>query len=133
AGEASRGWPDGSRLPLGQARPRRVDSGEVLSRLNDKTRLASQQNLLEFGNALAGRGADLNTFIREVNPLLLNLPPLMRNLSNPQTRLVPFFRALARSASIVAPVAQTQADLFANLDTTFAALSDVRGDLQPSI
>jgi len=132
-GTSPRGWPDGSTLPLGRARPRPVEIDEVLNTFDARTRRASQENLLEFGNALAGRGADLNTFIREVNPLLQNLPPVMRNLSNPQTRLVPFFRALARSASIVAPVAQTQADLFANLDTTFAALSDVRGDIQRSI
>jgi hypothetical protein len=41
------------------------------------------------------------------------------------TKLRAFFPALARAASIVRPAAQTQADLFANLDTTFTALSSV--------
>ena len=43
-------------------------------------------------------------------------------------------RALGRTASIVAPVAETQAALFGNLDTTFRALANVaRPFLQDSI
>jgi hypothetical protein len=57
----------------------------------------------------------------------------MRNLSSSRTRLAGLFQALGRSARIVAPVAQTQADLFANLDTTFNALSQVRPEIQQSI
>jgi virulence factor Mce-like protein len=132
-GTSKRGFDDGATVPLRQARPQPVEIDEVLNTFDDKTREASQKNLLEFGNALAGRGADLNTFINEVNPLLINLRPVMRNLSDPRTRLPQFFQALERGARIVAPVAQTQADLFANLDTTFSALSDVRNDIRESI
>jgi ABC-type transporter Mla subunit MlaD len=132
-GTSKQGFEDGATVPLGNARPKQVEIDEVLNTFDDKTRRAAQLNLLEFGNALAGRGKDLNTFVREVNPLLLHLVPVMRNLSDPDTRLREFFRALGRSASIVAPVAQTQADLFVNLDTTFNALSEVRGDIQQSI
>ena len=132
-GHAKQGFPDGATIPLSNARPRPVEIDEVLNTFDAKTRSAAQDNLLEFGNALAGRGADLNTFIQEANPLLRNLVPVMRNLSNPRTRLRQFFRALARSAAIVAPVAQTQGDMFANLDTTFRALSDVRTEIKQSI
>jgi ABC-type transporter Mla subunit MlaD len=57
----------------------------------------------------------------------------MQNLSDNRTRLGRLLESLENAASIVAPVAQTQADLFVNLDTTFSALSAVRGDIQDSI
>jgi len=132
-GTSSKGFDDGDTVPLRNAKPQPVEIDEVLNTFDAKTRRAAQVNLLNFGNALAGRGADLNTFINEVNPLLVNLVPVMRNLSDPRTRLPQFFQALERGARIVAPVAQTQADLFANLDTTFSALSDVSDDIRSSI
>jgi virulence factor Mce-like protein len=132
-GTAKQGFPDGATIPLGNAKPVPVEIDQVLNTFDDKTRTAAQENLFEFGNALVGRGNDINTFIREINPALLHLVPVMRNLSNPRTRLRQFFQALGRSASIVAPVAQTQGDLFVNLDTTFRALSDVRDDIRASI
>jgi virulence factor Mce-like protein len=132
-GTSERGFGDGATVPIGSARPEAVEIDEVLNTFDDETRQASRVNLLEFGNALTGRGQDLNVFIQELNPLLRDLVPVMRNLSDPDTRLREFFGALGRSASIVAPVAQTQADLFANLDTTFGALAEVAPDIQESI
>jgi len=132
-GTSDQGFEDGATVPLSNAQPHPVEIDEVLNTFDDPTRAAAQQNLLEFGNALAGRGEDLNTFVREINPVLRNLVPVMRNLSDRRTRLAQFFQALERSARIVAPVAETQADLFVNLDTTFGALSEVRGDIQESI
>jgi virulence factor Mce-like protein len=133
-GTASRGLPDGATLPLRSARPQPVEIDQVLSTFDDRTRAASQSNLTEFGNAFAGRGQDLNRAIEELNPLLTNLPPVMQNLSDPQTRLGRLVTALGRTARVVAPSAATQAELFANLDTTFRALANVsRPYLQDSI
>ena len=67
-------------------------------------------------------------------PLFANLEPVMKNLSDPRTGLRRFFPALERAASIVAPVAETQAELFENLDITFAALAGVaRPSIQETI
>jgi virulence factor Mce-like protein len=133
-GTSNRGWPDGSTIPLTQARPRPVEIDEVLNMFNDKTRAASRVNLKEFGDALAGRGQDLNIAIEEFNPLLVNLVPVMRNLSDPRTKLPELFRALGRTAAEVAPVAETQAELFKNLDITFRAFANVaRPYIQQSI
>ena len=58
----------------------------------------------------------------------------MRNLSSSQTDLAGFFHGLERASAEVAPVAQTQADMFRNLDTTFSALAAVsRPFIQDSI
>jgi phospholipid/cholesterol/gamma-HCH transport system substrate-binding protein len=133
-GTSSKGWEDGSTIPLRQATPKPVEIDEVLNTFDDKTRAASRVNLTEFGNAFAGRGQDLNVAIQALNPLLINLVPVMRNLSDPRTKLPQLFRALEQTASQVAPVAETQAALFVNLDTTFRALSNVaRPYIQQSI
>jgi virulence factor Mce-like protein len=124
-GTSNKGYPDGGTIPLRQATPKPVEIDEVLNMFNDKTRAASRVNLREFGNALAGRGQDLNQAIEALNPLLTNLVPVMRNLSNPQTKLPQLFRALEQTASQVAPVAEQQGSLFVNLDTTFTAFSNV--------
>jgi hypothetical protein len=106
---------------------------QVLNMFDDETREASRVNLNEFGMTLAGRGQDINRAIEEFNPLLRNLVPVMQNLSDDRTQLARLFQSLQRAASIVAPAAQTQADLFVNLDTTFSALAAVTDDIQASI
>jgi virulence factor Mce-like protein len=132
-GSAKQGFPDGATVPLGQAKPHPVEFDEFLGTFDARTRQAERVNLNEFGNALAGRGLDLNRAIEAFNPLLTNLGPVMNNLADPRTRLVRLFQALDKTASEVAPVAQTQADLFRNLETTFAAINKVRADYQQAI
>jgi phospholipid/cholesterol/gamma-HCH transport system substrate-binding protein len=133
-GTSSDGFDDGATIPLRNARPEPVEIDQFLNMFDDKTRAASQSNLIEFGNGFAGRGEDLNRAIEGANPLLVNLTPVMQNLSDPQTRLGRFVRALGRTARIVAPAATTQAELFRNLDITFGALARVaRPFLQDSI
>jgi virulence factor Mce-like protein len=128
------GFADGATIPIRNATPEPVEIDEVFNTFNKPTRAASETNLTEFGNALAGRGQDLNDAIALAPSLLGNLIPVMNNLSDPATRLNNLFPALERAASIVAPAAQTQADLFVNLDTTFSALADVaRPFIQDSI
>jgi virulence factor Mce-like protein len=132
-GHSARGLEDGATIPLRQATPRPVEIDEVLNTFDDRTRAASRTNVDEFGTAFAGRGAELNRTIEDINPLLLDLVPVMRNLSDPRTRLSQTVRALGRAAAVVAPAAATQAELFRNLDTTFAALARVAGPLQQTI
>jgi virulence factor Mce-like protein len=132
-GHARRGFEDGSVVSLGHAKPHPVEFDEFLGTFDDKTRQASRTNLNEFGDALAGRGLDLNIAIHDFNPLLRYLGPVMTNLADRRTHLVRLLQALDRTAAEVAPVAETQAALFRNLDSTFGAISSVRGDYQQSI
>ena len=132
-GRSTRGFEDGATIPLASAKPAPVEFDEVLNTFDDRTRAAGRTNIDEFGTAFAGRGPDLNRAIEELNPLLLNLVPVMQNLSDPRTQLAQTVRALGRTARVVAPAAETQAELFRNLDTTFAALARVAGPLQQSI
>jgi virulence factor Mce-like protein len=124
-GSAGKGFRAGATIPLANANPRPVEIDQVLNTFDLKTRIGSRKTLEGLGNGLAGRGQDLNEVIRLLPPLLSNLEPVMINLSDPRTRLARFFPSLERAARIVAPAAETQGQLFENLDTTFTALSSV--------
>ena len=132
-GKEKGGFEDGATVPLAAATPEPVELDEVLNTFDDKTRAASRVNLEEFGNALSGRGADLNRAIEAFNPLLLSLTPVMDNLAAPDTQLVRFIHALRQTAGEIAPVAEDQASLFRGLDKTFTAISDVKSDYQQAI
>jgi len=124
-GKAGAGYAAGSTIPLSQAQPHPVEIDEVLNMFNQPTREGQQKSLQGIGDALTGRGEDLNEAILALRPLFTNLQPVAANLAAPRTQLRRFFPALNRTAGLVAPVGQTQADLFGNLDTTFTALADV--------
>jgi virulence factor Mce-like protein len=124
-GTAARGWRAGSTIPLADATPHPVEIDQVLNTFDLKTRLGARKSLVGFGDALAGRGRNLNEAIGLLPPLLTNLEAVTVNLTDPRTKFARFFPSLARAARIVAPAAQTQGELFANLDTTFTALSAV--------
>ena len=133
-GNSSQGFKPGSTMPLTAARPEPVEIDQVFNMFDTPTRSAIQQNLLEFGNALAGRGGDLNEAIGQFKPLVERLTPVMRNLADPNTGLSNFVSSLSATAEEVAPVAEIQGQLFADLDTTFAAFARVsRPFIQESI
>ncbi|HKN94555.1 MAG TPA: MlaD family protein [Thermoleophilaceae bacterium] len=132
-GRASRGFVNGATLPLSAARPTPVEIDDVFNMFNEPTRAAERQNLTTFGDALAGRGIGLNQAIAEFPRLLGTLTPVAANLASPQTGLATFFQALDRGAREVAPVAEAQGELFANLDTTFSSLATVTRAIQDSI
>ena len=133
-GDSDEGFEEGSVVPLSAATPEPVELDTVLSMFDEETRLASQENLLEFGNALAGRGPALNSALGRLPGVLEVLEPVMRNLSSPETNLAGFIRALSATAAEVAPVAETQAQMFADLNVTFTALAEVaRPFIQESI
>jgi virulence factor Mce-like protein len=133
-GTATKGYDEGATIPIKAATPTPVEFDEFLSTFDDKTRAGAQKQLEGFGNALAGRGQDLNQAIQALNPLLLQLGPAMANLADDRTKLARFSEALGRTSAIVAPVAEQQASLFRNLDTTFDALAAIaRPYLQDTI
>ncbi len=124
-GDSTQGFAAGETIPLSAARPEPVEIDEVFNTFDEPTRDAIQVNLLEFGNALAGRGVSLNNAIGELRPLVERLQPVMRNLAAPDTGLARFVSALAAAAEEAAPVAEIQGRLFVDLETTFRAFADV--------
>jgi virulence factor Mce-like protein len=133
-GEGRAGLRPGATIPVRQARPEVVELDDLFNMFDAKARVGSRNSLEGFGGGLAGRGRDINLAIEQFVPLLSNLEPVARNLSDPRTRLDRFFRSLGRAAEEVAPVAEEQASLFVNLDTSFTALASIaRPFLQETI
>ncbi len=124
---AGRGGPvlkPGSTIPVRQVREP-VELDEFFNMFDAKARVGSRNSLDGYGGGLAGRGQDLNSAIAAFVPLVQDAEPVLRNLSDPETRLARFFRSLADTATEVAPVAEQQASLFVGLDASFTALSSV--------
>lgn len=133
-GSSDEGFAEGAVMPLASAVPEPVELDTVLSMFDAETRLAAQENLVEFGNALAGRGPQINAALGRLPGVLELLEPVMRNLSSPETNLAGFINALGATAAELAPVAEIQAQMFGSLDTTFTALAEVaRPFIQESI
>ena len=84
-GTSDEGYEEGSTLPLRVATPEPVEIDEFFNIFDEPTRLASQANLVAFGDALAGRGPDLNVALGELRPLVTRLEPVARNLASPKT------------------------------------------------
>ena len=119
----------GETIPLSQT-SEPVDIDQLFNMFDAKTRTASQVNLNNFGNGLAGRGVDLNETIHTLRPLVTNAIPVLRNLAAPATGLREFWKALDRAAEQNAPVAQTNASLWSEQDTFFTAWASVARSLE---
>ncbi|HMT06209.1 MAG TPA: MlaD family protein [Solirubrobacterales bacterium] len=132
-GSSSEGLKPGGTLPESQA-DEPVDMDQWFNMFQEPVRRAIQKNLAEYGGAFAARGVDINEILGQLPPLLKVAEPVARNLASEKTGLRGFVRGLAQAAAEVAPVAETQADMFVQLDTTFTALAEVaRPYIQDSI
>lgn len=124
-GDSSEGFEPGDTIPITAARPEPVDIDEFFDMFDEPTRDAIRRNQAGFGNALAGRGPQLNEAFGALRRLAENGQPILRTLVEPSTDFDGFWRALEALSATVAPVAETQANLFAALDSTFAAFARV--------
>ena len=124
-GTSSTTLPAHATLPVRQARPQPVELDEVLGSFDSRAREGARRTLDGLGSGLAGRGAQLGDAIGALPPLLSDLEPVAANLSARRTRLARLITALGATADELAPHAEGQAQLFADLDTTFGALAEV--------
>ena len=113
-----------SRSPRRQPEP--VDIDQFFDMFDEQTRKAIQRNLAGFGNALAGRGPQLNEAFGAAAPAgRKRASRSLRTIVAPSTDFGGFWRALEDLSATVAPVAETQASMFVALDRTFAAFARV--------
>jgi virulence factor Mce-like protein len=131
-GDSQRGLRNGATVPVSQSGAT-TDLDQVLNMFTPPTRAGVQQSTIGFGEAVAGRGYDLNQAIGKFLPLISNLLPVTTNLASPSTDLAGFLHGLESLSGALAPVAQTQASLFTNLNTTFSALAGVAPSLQNTV
>ncbi len=107
-----------------------VNSGAIGPELDDffsifdePTRKNVERNLDHFGTALAGRGDEVNRTLDALPELLGDLPPVMRTLSDPDTRLARLVRETGDTTRILAPVSSDLARGFTAMADTFEAIS----------
>jgi virulence factor Mce-like protein len=124
-GSSRRGFPPGGTIPLSAARPEPVDIDQFFDMFDERTRNAIRRNLAGFGNALAGRGPQINGTISVLRRLVESGQPALRTIVAPGTNFGGFWRALEDLSATVAPVAEQQASMFVALDRTFAAFARV--------
>ncbi|HEY5332039.1 MAG TPA: MlaD family protein [Solirubrobacterales bacterium] len=124
-GTSNVGFKAGETIPVRYAKPEPGDIDKFFDMFNTPTRKAIQRNLAGFGNALAGRGPQLNQAIGALRGLVEEGEPAVTNLAAPSTNFGGFFKALEALSATVAPVAEQQASMFVVLDQTFAAFAHV--------
>jgi virulence factor Mce-like protein len=124
-GDSPRGLEPGETLPVSAARPEPVDIDQFFSMFDEETRSNVQRSTAGFGNALAGRGPQVNNAIGSLRNLAVAAQPVLRAIVAPSSNFAGFWRALEDLNATVAPVALAQADLFVALDRTFAAFARV--------
>lgn len=121
-GRSRRTFADGATMPARQARVP-VELDELFNMFDAPTRAGVQGSLEGVGDALAGRGADLNRTIQAAPELFGRLQSVMTNLDDPRTDLESFFKELGDTARVIAPVSRTNARLFTRMADTFDALA----------
>ncbi len=124
-GDSEEGFEAGATIPVSSAKPEPVDIDEFFSMFDDETRRGIRQNLAGFGNALAGRGPQLNEAIGALSRAAISGQPILRKIVEPSTNFAGFWRSLEALSATVAPVAETQAQMFVALNRTFAAFARV--------
>jgi ABC-type transporter Mla subunit MlaD len=124
-GSSTKGFKAGETIPVRFAEPEPGDIDKFFDMFNEPTRKAIQRNLAGFGNALAGRGPQLNQAIGALRGLVEQGEPAAATLAAPSTNFAGFFKALEAFSATIAPVAQQQASMFVVLDETFGAFANV--------
>lgn len=131
-GDSKQTIANGGNLPLSQATIA-TEFEDLLNTFDERVREGNKRSLQEFGNAFAGRGADLNTAFGELGPLFQNLEPVARTISDPAARLGDFIAALAQAAHDTAAAGDQAGEVFANADKTFAAFAAASNGIQESL
>ncbi|MHB8689946.1 MAG: MlaD family protein [Solirubrobacteraceae bacterium] len=121
-GISSRMFADGATVPVSRTNvPVQLD--QVFDTFTTPTRQNIERGLVGFGDALAGRGSDLNDTFHSLPSLLTHLQPVAAYLSAPATELTRFLDQLNGLTTTLSPVAGTLAQLFADQATTFGAIA----------
>ncbi|MEZ5076558.1 MAG: MlaD family protein [Solirubrobacterales bacterium] len=124
-GDSEESFAAGEQIPVTAATPEPVDIDEFFDMFDEPTREAIRKTQAGFGNALAGRGPQLNEALGALRRAAESGQPVLRAIVAPSNDFAGFWRALEALSATVAPVAETQASLFVALDRTFAAFANV--------
>ena len=131
-GKARRTLPEGGTLPLENSGTT-VEIEDALAVFDPEGRAALQRVIASLGDALAGRGGDLNETIGTTAPMLPRLQAVLSNLSAEETRLGAFVRGAAAATTALEPVATELGPLVRASGDTLGALDAAGPSLGESI
>jgi virulence factor Mce-like protein len=131
-GTSTKYFADGGTMPITHTTVP-VQFEDINTAFNAPTRKAIQNNLVGFGDTFAARGSALNDTFASLPRLLGYLRPVAAYLSDPKTQLTRFLNSLEGFMGAISPVAKTNAKLFTDMATTFAAIGHSPSDLQNTI
>ncbi len=100
-----------------------VDLDTAFATFGPKTQRGLRLVIGQLGDAVAGRGSQLNDAIYSTRGLIGPLDSLLALLASPKTHLSQFVSGLAATTSALAPVMPTLSSLLVNAKTTFDALT----------
>src|SRR5690348_5079019 len=115
-GNSEKGFKAGETIPVAAYHPEPVDIDQFFDMFDEKTRQSIRQNLAGFGNALAGRGPQLNEAFGALRRAVVSGQPVLRKIVEPSSNFAGFWRSLEALSATVVPVAETQASMFVVLD-----------------
>jgi ABC-type transporter Mla subunit MlaD len=99
-----------------------VDLDQALATFGPRTRHGLRGSLASLGDAVAGRGSQINDSLVALRELMGPLQSLLSTLADPATRLPDFISGLAATTGVLAPVAPALDSLLRGGATTFQAL-----------
>ena len=132
------GVPDGGTFHL-SSDPRRnhdipfVDLDTAFATFGPRTQRGLRGTVGTLGDALAGRGGQLNDALVSLDRLLGPFDNLLALLASPQTQLGRFIDGAAAATNALAGVAPAFSALLSDAATTFAALQNAGGALGSTI
>jgi virulence factor Mce-like protein len=121
-GESRSELPDGGTITA-SANAIGPELDDFFSTFDKPTRLNIERNLDYLGTALAGRGNDINRSLAALPELFGDLPPVMRTLWDPDTRLARLVQETGDVTRVVAPLSQDFGRGFTGMADTFEGAS----------
>lgn len=125
-GSARRDVPSDGTLPLANA-TESPELDEIFNTFDKPTRRGLQDTIIRFGDAVAGRGPDINDSLGAISELMVPLQRVAETLASPETDLDGFIDGVAQFSGALAPVAGELGELFDKGAITLAAIDDARG------
>ena len=126
------GLDEGGVIPVEQSSVQ-TEFDDIANFFNEPTREAPRENLVGYGNAFAGRGSSLNETIYSSTRCSRTCSRSRRFSRTRRRASRTSSRRSPARASIVAPVAEENAELFEFMATTFGALAADPQALQDTI
>jgi len=121
-GDSDRKLPDGATITAG-ASAIGPELDDFFSTFDEPTRKNVERTLDFLGTGLGGRGDDVNRTLEALPELFGDLPPVMRTLSDPDTRLARLVREAGDTVRVIAPLSDDFARGFTGMADTFEGAS----------